>query len=152
MTFKDFIALLEAKGLKPRQLPSGQWRSHCPAHDDAEPSLSVTENDGRILLHCFAGCTVDDICAALGITTKELRTNNDLGQYVTLADLARNDSRLLATLRALGCTEQDGKVGFPVTYADGTQGFHFRIALDGKGKWRHQTGGKASEEIGRAHV
>ena len=47
--------------------------------------------------------------------------------------------------------EQDGKVGFPVTYADGTQGYHFRVALDGKGKWRHQTGGKASEAVFALH-
>ena len=151
MTFKDFIALLEAKGLKPRQLANGQWLVHCPAHDDAKPSLSVTESDGCVLLHCFAGCGIDDICAALGITTKDLRTNNDLEQYVTLSDLARNDRQLLATLRALGCTEQDGKVGFPVVYADGTQGYHFRVALEGKSKWRHQTGGKASEAIFALH-
>jgi len=151
MTFAEFIALLDAKGCKPRQLSNGQWQAHCPAHDDAKPSLSVTESDGCILLHCFAGCGIDDICAALSITTKDLRTNNDLGRYVTLADLARNDRQLLATLRALGCTEQDGKVGFPVVYADGTQGYHYRVALDGKGKWRHQTGGKASEAVFALH-
>ena len=147
MQLHEFISLLEARGLKPRQLANGQWLVHCPAHDDAKPSLSITENGGRILLHCFAGCTVDAICAALGITTKDLRTNNDLEQCVTLSDLAQNDRQLLATLRALGCAEQDGKVGFPVVYADGTQGYHFRVALEGKSKWRHQTGGKASEAV-----
>jgi hypothetical protein len=55
------------------------------------------------------------------------------------------------TLQALGCVEQDGKVAFPVTYADGTQGYHFRIALDGKGKWKHQSGGKASEAVFALH-
>jgi hypothetical protein len=88
MTFKDFIALLEAKGLKPRQLANGQWLVHCPAHDDAKPSLSVTESDGCILLHCFAGCGIDDICAALGITTKDLRTDQGLSPRVILSDLA----------------------------------------------------------------
>jgi hypothetical protein len=151
MTFKDFIALLEAKGLKPRQLANGQWLAHCPAHDDAKPSLSVTESDGCILLHCFAGCGIDDICAALGITTKDLRTDQGLSPRVTLSDLAQGDRQLLATLQALGCVEQDSKVGFPVTYADGTQGFHFRVALDGKAKWKHQSGGKASEAVFALH-
>lgn len=33
----------------------GMWQ--CPAHDDPSPSLSVTEAaDGRVLMHCFAGC------------------------------------------------------------------------------------------------
>jgi uncharacterized protein (DUF983 family)/energy-coupling factor transporter ATP-binding protein EcfA2 len=151
MTFAEFIALLDAKGYKPRQLSNGQWQAHCPAHDDAKPSLSVTESDGRILVKCFAGCRVDDICMALGISTKDLRTSDDLGQGVNLSDLARNDRQLLATLQVLGCVERDGKVGFPVVYADGAQGYHFRVALEGKSKWRHQTGGKASEAIFALH-
>jgi len=151
MQLHEFINLLEAKGLKPRQLANGQWKALCPAHNDTEPSLSVTENDGRILVKCFAGCRIDDICVALGVTTKDLRTNDDLEQGVTLFDLAQGDRQLLATLRALGCVEQDGKVGFPVVYADGTQGYHFRVALNGKGKWRHQPGGKASEAVFALH-
>ncbi|MDP6495239.1 MAG: hypothetical protein QGI09_07455 [Dehalococcoidia bacterium] len=38
---------------------------HCPAHDDATPSLSVSENDGRTLFHCYAGCSQDAVIAAL---------------------------------------------------------------------------------------
>ena len=34
--------------------------------------MSVTERDRKILMHCHAGCTVDDICAALGIEKKDL--------------------------------------------------------------------------------
>jgi hypothetical protein len=37
----------------------------CPAHDDAKPSLSYKwTNDGGLLLHCFAGCSFDQIRAA----------------------------------------------------------------------------------------
>lgn len=47
------------------------WR--CPAHDDRSPSLHVTEaDDGRILLRCFAGCTLDQIIGAIGVRTAEL--------------------------------------------------------------------------------
>jgi hypothetical protein len=151
MTFAEFIALLETRGLKPRQLANGQWKSLCPAHEDTEPSLSVTESNGRILAKCFAGCKIDDICMALGITTKDLRTDDDLEQGVTLSDLAQGDRQLWATLQVLGCVEQNGKVGFPVIYADGTQGYHYRVALDGKGKWKHQAGGKASEAVFALH-
>jgi len=45
----------------------------CPAHDDQKPSLSVTEQDGRVLLHCHAGCEYKDIAAALGIEKQERR-------------------------------------------------------------------------------
>lgn len=40
----------------------------CPAHKDRNPSLSVREgDDGRALVTCHAGCTLDEICAALGV-------------------------------------------------------------------------------------
>src|SRR5579884_1261025 len=49
------------------------WMAKCPAHDDQNPSLSVKHCDnGRTLLCCYAGCQVEDICAAIGITTKDL--------------------------------------------------------------------------------
>jgi len=51
----------------------GQWTARCPAHDDRQNSLSVSEgNDGRVLLHCHAGCDVDRITAALGISPADL--------------------------------------------------------------------------------
>jgi nicotinamidase-related amidase len=48
------------------------WIARCPAHEDHNPSLSVHERDGKILLHCHAGCNVEAICAALGIEMREL--------------------------------------------------------------------------------
>lgn len=49
------------------------WIARCPAHDDRSPSLSISEgDDGRALVYCHAGCTVDDICAAIGIETSAL--------------------------------------------------------------------------------
>ena len=41
------------------QTPSG-WMARCPGHEDRHPSLSIREgDDGRILIHCHAGCTPD---------------------------------------------------------------------------------------------
>src|SRR5580704_396835 len=38
------------------------WSSYCPAHDDRRASLSICEgHDGRALVKCHAGCTVDAI-------------------------------------------------------------------------------------------
>ena len=46
----------------------GQWSARCPGHEDREPSLSVRENpDGAVLIHCFGGCTVTDVVAAMGM-------------------------------------------------------------------------------------
>ena len=47
--------------------PSGDgWIACCPAHDDRNPSLSISEgDDGRPLMHCFAGCPQDAVIEAL---------------------------------------------------------------------------------------
>ena len=50
-----------------------QYSAKCPAHDDRKNSLSVTqERDGKILLHCHAGCQTEDILSAMGLTMKDL--------------------------------------------------------------------------------
>ena len=48
------------------------WTARCPAHDDRSPSLSLRAGERAILLKCFAGCPVVDICRALGIEIQEL--------------------------------------------------------------------------------
>ena len=49
------------------------WKALCPAHDDQKQSLHVSEGkDGRILAYCHAGCSINDICQALGIELKDL--------------------------------------------------------------------------------
>ena len=56
------------------------WVARCPAHDDKTPSLSITEgDDGRVLVHCHAGCPADAICEAVGLKMTDLmpkRTNS----------------------------------------------------------------------------
>jgi hypothetical protein len=59
------------EGVHERQ--PGQFSALCPAHADKGPSLSVRENpDGAVLLHCFAGCTVHEVVAALGLELHDL--------------------------------------------------------------------------------
>jgi putative DNA primase/helicase len=54
-----------AKALGGRKARSG-WTARCPAHDDRKPSFSVGETkDGKILVHCHAGCDQDHVIAAL---------------------------------------------------------------------------------------
>jgi hypothetical protein len=59
-----------AHQLRGRKQPSG-WVARCPAHDDHNPSLSLKDGrDGRILVHCHAGCeqgAVIDALIALGM-------------------------------------------------------------------------------------
>jgi hypothetical protein len=50
----------------------GRWIAKCPAHADRSPSLSIRDVDDRVLLHCFAGCEVGDVLAALGLGLSDL--------------------------------------------------------------------------------
>jgi hypothetical protein len=53
------------------------YMARCPAHDDRTPSLSVSEGkNGGVVLHCHAGCTVEAITAALGMTPADLCADN----------------------------------------------------------------------------
>lgn len=51
-----------------------QWEARCPAHDDRRSSLSVSvgEDDGRVVLHCHAGCEPEAICQAIGLRLADL--------------------------------------------------------------------------------
>ncbi|WP_020561788.1 CHC2 zinc finger domain-containing protein [Methylosarcina fibrata] len=50
----------------------GRYIARCPAHADKSPSLTVTEKDGRVLFHCFAGCAPADVLAAVGLEFSDL--------------------------------------------------------------------------------
>ena len=55
------------------------WMAKCPAHADRSPSLSVSEaEDGKILVHCFAGCSIEPICETIGIEVAQLFYDSDL--------------------------------------------------------------------------
>jgi len=49
-----------------------QWVAQCPAHPDRNPSLSVRSTDGRVLVHCFAGCETQDVLDALDLEFGDL--------------------------------------------------------------------------------
>jgi len=56
-----------------RRAGAGSWMARCPAHPDRNPSLSIALRDGRVLLHCFAGCPPEAVLGAVGLTWKDLR-------------------------------------------------------------------------------
>jgi hypothetical protein len=52
----------------------GDWQIRCPAHEDRSPSMvaALSDDGKKLLLHCRAGCSVDDICDAVGIRKSDL--------------------------------------------------------------------------------
>lgn len=55
----------------------GGWTARCPGHEDGTPSLSIRRGDKWWLLHCFAGCTTQAICDAVGLTVSDLHLGGD---------------------------------------------------------------------------
>ena len=63
-------------GLK--QVAPERYLSRCPSHDDKSPSLTVTLQPGdKTLIHCFAGCSPEDILGSLGLTMSDLFPDDD---------------------------------------------------------------------------
>ncbi len=52
---------------------ANRWLARCPAHSDRSPSLSIRElDDGRVLIHDFAGCPPGDVLDAVGLSLTDL--------------------------------------------------------------------------------
>lgn len=56
-------------------LHGNHWQAKCPAHDDHVASMTITPGDGKVLLHCHAGCSVQAILGALGLKLVDLFTS-----------------------------------------------------------------------------
>jgi len=68
-----FGDLQKLRSLTPRRGMRASFESCCPAHDDKSPSLRIDiAEDGRILVHCFAGCSVDEVCRACNVHVTDL--------------------------------------------------------------------------------
>jgi hypothetical protein len=51
----------------------GNYKCHCPAHDDNRESLSVTVGEnGMVLLKCHAGCDTSKVVTAMGLKMADL--------------------------------------------------------------------------------
>lgn len=57
--------------------------ARCPAHQDKSPSLKITDAGDRVLLHCHAGCTTEDILAAVGMTWADVFEGEHTSQAIT---------------------------------------------------------------------
>ena len=69
MNISHFLSHLE----KVRKNGTDQWMACCPGHTDKSPSMAIKAgDDGRIILHCFAGCSTESIVSALGLKMSDL--------------------------------------------------------------------------------
>lgn len=72
----DFTApidrlLSRLRGVK--QTGPDRWVALCCAHEDRRPSLSIRVlPDGRVLVHCHAGCAAPDVVSGVGMSMADL--------------------------------------------------------------------------------
>ena len=70
------------------------WKARCPAHEDGTPSLSVKRlYDGRVLIHCHAGCGAASVLDALGLNYGDLYP--DSGHYKPIVEEMSHDDWIL---------------------------------------------------------
>jgi hypothetical protein len=83
----------------------------CPAHDNRKKaSLSVKAEDGKVLLHCFAGCRAEDVIAALGLEWSDLFAEGGRGSYTS--------SRTTSTGQPATLKNYATYVGLPVEHLE----------------------------------
>jgi hypothetical protein len=78
------------------------WTARCPAHEDKSPSLGLTERDGKLLVHCFAGCPQGAVIAALrarGLWPETIRPDRTPDQRRAWARCRAQDERDLRPAR-----------------------------------------------------
>ena len=75
MTIDGFLTL------NPEARPYGRgYRGPCPScgGKNSSSKFSFTEREGKILVRCFAGCSITAICESLGLELKNLFVDSDL--------------------------------------------------------------------------
>lgn len=69
MSAETLLSMLD----KVRKTGPDRYIARCPSHDDKSPSLTIRESDdGKVLVHCFAGCSVHEIVHAVGLELSDL--------------------------------------------------------------------------------
>jgi hypothetical protein len=106
---------LREHGSQVRDTGKGQAMAQCPAHDDRNPSLALTEIPDRVLIHCHAGCDTPDVLAAIGLTNANLfddprgvTYSYPDGRYVHRTPDKQSGSRAIP--RARPCTNPSASV------------------------------------------
>ena len=93
------------------QRSANGWRADCPNGHKTHGTLSVAQgDDGRLLLHCFAGCSAADVLGALGLALADvmperLRDDSPEGRRT-----ARERFRLASMTAAAGVILREARI------------------------------------------
>lgn len=71
MTFEEILS-----NFRIEKRNGNKVQCKCPCHEDKKASMTITKNNGKILIHCHAGCSTDDILANVGLTYSDLHLDD----------------------------------------------------------------------------
>lgn len=98
---------------------------HCPAHDDTRPSLKVSEQNGKVLVHCFAGCPQEKVISRLkemGLWNKTTSKTTSMTKPIAKSEYLKPEQeayeKLRQALSILRAASYD-PVGSPINYLKG---------------------------------
>lgn len=58
---------------KVKRTGKDSWRACCPAHQGGKQSLAIRDDNGKVLIHCFAeGCAIDNVLGSIGLTFADI--------------------------------------------------------------------------------
>jgi putative DNA primase/helicase len=138
-----------AKALGGRKAGSG-WTARCPAHDDHNPSLSIsTGKDGKVLLCCHAGCDqiqVIDALRARGLWEHRERHSIRRRAYNARSETNTSPDRSEPERTEYALRFWQDSVSVPNTLAESylqSRGLHLPIppTLGFHGRMKHPSGG-----------
>lgn len=90
MTLEGFLALFER-----RTKAGAGYNVRCPAHEDRQASLSVTQAENKILLHCHAGCDIHSILKTINLTMRDLFTEEEKEHIIAEYNYTDETNQLL---------------------------------------------------------
>jgi len=89
------VEVLLSRLEKVRVRGEGSWMACCPAHEDSDPSLAITQADnGNVLIRCFAGCAPADIMSSVELDMGALFSDDFVTRHNNLIHYEQQRRRI----------------------------------------------------------
>jgi len=68
------VDVLLNKLAKVKKTGANSWKACCPAHGSTKQSLAIKDDNGKVLIHCFAeGCDILSVLGAVGLDMNDVQ-------------------------------------------------------------------------------
>ena len=119
----------------------------CPAHEDNHASLTITRGQEKILMHCHAGCRIEDILQAVGLTMADLFYEEISTGSSWKAYLERRENRKVEAVYPY--ISMNGNYAFTKIRLQGKKMLYGRVE---KERFTYGLGGKSRKELKAVYV